>query len=176
MHDPLSCAVNHVIAALKVAFAPDSIDPPMGGGTADVRFFHADVLPLAWFNAHMSGWECENAEPFIWVRVVSRYASSNFPTPDTSPSCKQRAAEIEVGIARCAYVGNGDDVDFEALLTDANVSLDDSRRIEKALCLASAKITAPENGCGNNTATDILQPWGPEGGAFAWVTSLYVQL
>ncbi|ADD81128.1 gp23 [Rhodococcus phage ReqiPine5] len=175
MHDPLSCAVDHTIYSLKRLFANDSPDPPLGGGTDDVKFFHADEIPLAWFNAHLGG-DCDDADPFIWVRVISRYKSSNFPAPDLGGACSQNAAEIEVGIGRCSYLGEDGDVDFDKLRTEANISLDDSRRIEKALCLASARMLKAGNQCANNTARDIVVPIGPDGGVVGWSASIYVQL
>lgn len=181
MYDPLSCAVDHVTYAMKVAFDPDSQDPPLGGGTTDVKFFHADGAPIAWFNAHLGDSECDGAAPFLWVRVVSRYLTSNFPTPEALAACGSAAAEIEIGIARCSYLSEHGEVDFDRLRGEANISLDDSRRLEKALCLAAGRITngVPSQNieaCGDQTARDIVQPWGPEGGVVAWITSLYVQL
>lgn len=175
MFDPLSCAVDHTTYALKILFSPDSVDPPLGSGTEDVKFFHADAIPLPWFHAHVDG-DCDNATPFIWVRVVSRYKSTTFPTPDLSGACAQNAAEIEFGVARCSYLDDHGDVDFDKLRTEANVSLDDSRRLEKAACLAAARMLKSDTKCANNTARELIQPVGPEGGVVGWVTSLYVQL
>lgn len=169
--DQASCVVDAAMNALREAFAPAS--NPLGGGTTAVRFFAGDAAPLAAWNAHAG--ECGCGEPFIWVRLVRRYRTGEaFPAPyaGASPCGMPTAVAVEVGIARCAVV------DAEPCWADyeneAEVSLDDSWRLELAMCRMQSLVTS--QGCGVSFAQDVETPYGPEGGITAWVCTVYVQL
>lgn len=171
--DGASCVVNHMICALREAFDPESSQPPLGGGSTTVRFFAGDAVPTAAWDAHAD--QCNCGEPFLWVRLIRRYRSQQFPTPFVGPSpCDTPVVvAVEIGAARCAVV----DVEptWEQYAEEAEISADDSWRMELALCRAMSKIKADDD-CGDLTAQDSILPYGPEGGILAWLATAYVQL
>lgn len=164
--------VNTVMAAVREAFDPASEFPPVGGGSTTVRFFGGDGLPIEAWDAHADGTDC--GDPFLWVRLARRYRTTAFPTPSLAPSpCGSPVAlVIEVGVGRCAVVGA--QPTWEDYETEAEISLDDSWRVELALCRAASVLTSSLRA--DNTAIDAVVPYGPEGGVIAWLGSLYVQL
>lgn len=172
--DPAHAVVVAFIAALKLAFNPDDpVAPPAGGGTKDVRFFAGDAPALAAFDAHAGGNGENCGEPFVWVRVMRRYRSKVFPAPivDSAAGCgTARVVAIEVGIGRCAVADA--QPTWEQYDTEADVSLDDSFRIEIALCLAATALRKETL----RVATDTISPYGPEGGVIAWTATAYVEL
>ncbi|QUE25796.1 hypothetical protein SEA_GLENHOPE_25 [Mycobacterium phage GlenHope] len=173
MSSPVDAAVD-VIAkatmALKVAFNPDDkIQPPIGGGSKTVRFFHSDQAPLYAFDTMAADGDTDEcAEPFLWVRLGGRYRTKRFPDPTQEPDCEApRVLMIEMGIARCAALGetlNWDEVEREAW-----VSLDDSYRLELALCRFKNTVVGP-------VSFDTIAPYGPEGGVVAWTARVNVQI
>lgn len=167
--DPASGVVNAFIDALRVVFNPDQVCPPDGGGTTTVRFFAAEGPPIEVWNAHNNG--CR--EPFVWVRVVTRYRSLSFPSPavDSNSCGLPRVVVIEVGIARCSVTG--DRVKWTEYAREAEISLDDSWRIEQALCVAATALRDKEF---TAVGTDSITPYGPEGGIYAWSALAYVQI
>ena len=60
---------------------------------------------------------------------------------------------------------------WEDYATEAEISLDDSWRIELALCRAAALI----RGIGYSAGIGEVSPYGPEGGVVAWMGEAYVQ-
>lgn len=167
--DPASEVVNKFVLALQVAFDPESECPPDGGGTTVVRFFAGDGAPLAAWDAHSQGGECKT--PFLWVRVKSRFRSLHFPAPtvDVYPCALPRVLAVEIGVGRCAVVGA--EPSWEDYATEAEVSLDDSWRIEKALCMAASALRATDHA----VSVDTVTPYGPEGGVIAWTAAAYVE-
>jgi hypothetical protein len=168
--DPAREVIEAVGAALKVAFPVTGEHQPEGGGSDLVRFMAGDTLPLAAWNAHTAG-GC--GDPLLWVRLMRRYRSKDFPAPSIEASSCGRpvALAIEVGVARCAVMDpepHWDDYQREAI-----VSLDDSWRIEMALCHAAGCLKRDKN---LNASTDTIVPFGPEGGVIAWSGVLYVHL
>lgn len=169
--DPASEVVNAFIDALKRLFDPGQPCPPDGGGTENVRFFAAEGPPIEVWNAHNAGsGQCK--EPFVWVRLVTRYRSENFPTPTVAKqSCDLPVVVVlEIGVARCSVVDER--ARWSAYAKEAEVSLDDSWRIELALCTAAKALRADNHAVG----TDSITPYGPEGGVYAWSALAYVQL
>lgn len=171
--DLASCAITAAVAAMKEAFTAESPQPPLGGGSSKVRFFAGDAAPLAAWDAHRS--ECECDEAFLWVRLMRRYRTQNFPTPYVGPDpCGAPIAiALEVGVGRCASMSL-EDCGWTEYENEAEISLDDSWRIELALCRAAGKMK--QEHCADLTAIDAVLPFGPEGGVIAWVGTMYVQL
>lgn len=171
--DPALAVVAAYLDAMRKAFNPNDAEfPPTGGGTTNVRFFAGDGPALAAFEAHAEGTDC--AEPFVWVRVMRRYRSKVFPSPvlDQEQGCgTARVVAIEVGVARCSVTVQ-ETPTWEAYDAEADMSLEDSYRVEIALCLAATAL----RGAGHSVATDIINPYGPEGGVIAWVGTAYADL
>lgn len=170
--DPAFEVINAFIAALKLAFDPDQTNPPDGGGSKNVRFIATDGAPQAAWDAHsVQGSEC--GEPFLWVRVVRRYRSKNFPEPAININACElpEVIPVEVGIARCAPTSMTAEPTWEQYATEADISLDDSWRLSKALCIATKAL-----GREHEVGTDIIHPFGPEGGVLGWSAQAYVSL
>lgn len=166
--DHLSEVIDVVIVYLKKVFAPDAACAVVGGGSTIVRLFACETTPLASWDANAENDAC--AEPFLWVRLAQRYRSKNFPEPmiDTKPCSGERVAELEIGVGRCTSLEA--QTDWAAIAQETEVSIDDSWRIETALCAAAAKLSQD----GHNAATDTVVPYGPEGGITAWSGIIYV--
>ena len=168
--DPASVIVDAFTSSLAEVFDPESDCPPSSGGSVDVRFFGGDAIPMAAWDAHTNGGnQCDI--PFLWVRVVRRYRSSSFPVQDVSiDSCGlPRVLVIEIGVGRCATVEVNPS--WEEYAVEAEISLDDSWRIELALCRAAGKV----RGLGYSAGTGEVSPYGPDGGVVAWMGEAYVQ-
>jgi hypothetical protein len=158
-----------VIGALTDAFRPGSSFPP-AEPSDQVHFFAGEGPAMAAWNAHTDQPGCD--EPFLWVRIMRRYRTQSLPNPttDTNPCSWPRAVAVEVGVGRCAVTEeNPDWSDYEL---EAATSLEDSWRIEQALCVAAARLQADHY----TVALDEIAPYGPEGGVVAWTGILYIQL
>lgn len=168
--DAASDIINVFIRALAEAFDPDSDCPPDGGGSNTVRFFAGEGAPLAAWNSHATGDGCEH--PFLWVRAIRRYRSKVFPTPtvEHNPCRLPRVIAVEIGVARCAVVEL--EPDWDDYAREAEISLDDSYRIELALCRAATLLGR----AGVMVATDTIAAFGPEGGVVAWTGIAYATI
>lgn len=175
LNDGVDCIINKTICALKEAFSPNASDPVLGGGTDRVRVFAGEAAPLSAVDMHLGDDGCGCGEqPFIWVRLMRRYRTQAFPTPDLSDNCgAQRAVAIEVGVARCAAVFE-ESCSWTSYESEAEISIDDSARIELALCRAATLMRASH--CSDSVAIDAVVPYGPEGGVIAWVGTLYARV
>lgn len=173
MGDPVSCTLNAVVTAMREVFAADASVPPLGGGTSKVRVFAGDAAPLSAWDAHRD--DCNCTEPFLWVRLMRRYRSKTFPSPYVGPDpCPVPVvAAIEIGVGRCASMSL-EGCSWTEYENEAEISLDDSWRIELALCRAGNLMK--RSGCADLTASDAVIPYGPEGGVVAWIGTLYAQV
>ena len=171
VHDPASAVVDVVSRAMREAFDAGSSFPPLGGGSTDVRLLAGDAIPLAMWNAHADE-GCD--EPFLWVRLARRYRTDEFPAATTDPApCRFPVGlQIEVGVGRCAVVDM--EPSWDDYAREAEVSLDDSWRIELALCRAAGLVESSEHGV--DAAIGEVVPFGPEGGVIAWSGELYVRV
>ncbi|MGV0738236.1 hypothetical protein ABQF35_14250 [Mycobacterium syngnathidarum] len=165
--DPATEAVAVAMGALREAFDPAGPCPPDGKGSNTVRFFASDGgLPF---------WDGMCKEPFLWVRVQQRYRSTaaDFPSAVVGNSvCGQgsiRVLALELGVARCS--SHEASPTWTKLEKEAEISLDDSWRIEKALCRIVGRLRSKSRAVG----TDSIAPTGPEGGVMAWTGVVYVQ-
>lgn len=174
LHDGADCILNKVICALREAFTATSSHPPLGGGTDRVRVFAGEAPPLSAVDMHLDDCGCGN-DPFVWVRLTRRFRTAVFPQPyvGDNPCGTPRAVAIEIGVARCAAVFQ-EGCDWTAYESEAEVSLDDSARIELALCRAAALMKRDE--CSDMVALDAVVPYGPEGGVIAWIGTLYARV
>lgn len=168
-HDPASDAIDVFIMAMKMAFKPDDENcPPLGGGSSTVYFLAGD--------GGLPPWNPNCDEPFLWVRAANRYRAraGDFPAAYVGDNnCKtadvKRVLAIEVGVMRCT--GLNDEPNWDRLTNEANISLDDSWRIERALCSAAMGWWRKDR----PVATDTVAPYGPDGGVTAWTGMAYVQ-
>lgn len=169
-NDGVECILNQTICALREAFDPASSYPPLGGGSTIVRVFAGEATPLAAVDLHIADVEC-GGDPFLWVRLVRRYVTQTFPQPYVGPDgcAAQRVVAVEIGVARCAVISSSPE--WAALAEEAEISLDDSGRIELALCRASTLMKSKN--CSDMQALDAVVPYGPEGGILAWTGTLY---
>lgn len=167
-HDPGSDIVNVFVTAMREAFDPASNCPPLGGGSTDVRFFGGEALPL-------SAWSQINCkQPFLWVRVAQRFRTSEmkrFTTPsiEANPIGLRSVIAIEIGVGRCALTNAKPTWDQWA--HEAEVSLDDSWRLDRAVCRAVGLLKPLQAIAGK----DAILPYGPDGGVIAWTGQVYVQ-
>lgn len=175
LHDGADCILNTVVCALRDWFTPDQVNPPLGGGTTTVRLFAGDVIPTSLVDMHVNDPACGCTQPFVWVRLLRRYRSREFPQPyvGDDPCGTPVVIAVEVGIARCATLMQNT-CTWAALETEAEVSLDDSRRIELALCRAAGQLKQSQ--CSDAVAIDSVLPHGPDGGVLGWVGTLYVRI
>jgi hypothetical protein len=67
-----------------------------------------------------------------------------------------------------------EDCDWTAYESEAEISLDDSARLELAMCRAAALMKAAN--CSDMVALDIVTPFGPDGGVIAWTGTLYARV
>lgn len=159
-HDPASDVIQVVINALKAVYAAGLECPPLGGVTDRVHFFAGDGAPIE---------EVHCDSPVLWVRLTSRHRSDDFPEPSivASPCGSLEVIVLELGVARCA------DMDPSPKIrgTEAEIALDDTWRLSKAMCLASRQLSTD-----HYVGTDVIVPYGPEGGVIAWTTNMYVSL
>lgn len=167
----VECILNKTICAMREVFSPTSSYPPLGGGSTKVRVFAGDAAPMGAVDLHINECEC-GSDPFLWVRLMRRYRTKAFPSPYVgADGCEtQIAVAVEVGVGRCAVM-SAEGGDWDALANEAEISLDDSGRIEFALCRAAALMK--ESKCSDMQALDIVAPFGPEGGVIGWTGTLY---
>jgi hypothetical protein len=171
VNDEASNVINSFIGEMLAAFNPDdAVMPPLGGGSNTVRFLAGDVIPLELWDAHTSASDCD--EPFLWVRMTRRYRTSSFPAADTAAVAIMlpRVISLEIGVGRCSALSA--EVDWGEIQTEAEVSLDDSWRIELALCNAVAQMKKQDR----LVSIGEIVPFGPEGGVIAWSATAHVKL
>lgn len=168
--DSLQDIVNTVRDAVLAAFNPtDAVMVPTGGGSATCRIVAGDAVPMQMWDAHAQGSDCK--EPFLWVRVMRRFRSKQFPAAIIATDCAtQPVVELEIGVGRCSALSA--EVDWDELDDEALVSLDDCWRVELALCRAQTLLTT----AGRTVGTGAITPYGPEGGVVAWNGTLLVSL
>lgn len=173
--DGAECIVNAVMTAMREAFTAESSAPPLGGGTDRVRFFAGGTDPLAYFDFHVNDPDCGCEKPFVWVRLARRYRSQTFPAPwvGEAPCDQPHVVAVEIGVGRCSSLQTTE-CDWSAYETEAEISMDDSRRIEIALCRARTLMNRTK--CSDAVAFDAVMPYGPTGGVIAWVSMLYARV
>ena len=160
--DPASAVIDAVIAAMKDLFDPASECPPIGGGSKTVHFFAGEG---AYFD------EIECSQPMLWVRFNSRFRTEGFPDPSvvTLPCGAGEAITVEAGVARCSQMGG--DITPKEVAKEAEISMDDSWRLNKLTCALNSKL-----GGLHQIGQESVSAWGPEGGVIAWATMLYIMV
>ncbi|MCM6777935.1 hypothetical protein NDR87_31445 [Nocardia sp. CDC159] len=173
MPDQVATIVGLTVTRLRAQFDPTQDVPPLGGGTDRVHILAGEVVvPPPWVGfSDDSSASCEGCGPYLWVRLVRRWRTGDFPAEAATGSCMdRRACTIEAGIARCHP--------FEAapaaLEQAAAVQWDDSWRIDAALCAALRD--AEDAGAATDSALGPGEPYGPEGLVLAWTQVAHAQL
>jgi len=164
--DPAARVVDVFSAVMGELFGPGDC-PPRGGACERVWFYAGDgAMPTVG--------ECE---PLVWVRVAHRFRSklAGFPAAFVGSGQCQGAdvvpvVAVEVGVSRCTSMEV--EPDWATQREEALVSLDDSWRIDRALCLAQTRLKSNTR----KFAADTVAPAGPMGGVIAWTGMAYVQL
>ena len=161
MTDPASEVVTAIITTMKAVFSDGSESPPVGGGSNKVLFFAGEGAPIE---------EISCDQPLLWARLVSRYRSDAFPEPSTilSPCGGQEVIVVEIGVARCSMIGG--DATPDQYAAEAEISLDDSWRIGRVMCALKGVLSSHQLG------SDMVNPYGPEGGIIAWMSTIYVSV
>ncbi|WP_280499025.1 hypothetical protein [Nocardia cyriacigeorgica] len=170
MSDKAVTIIGLVVEQLRAFFGPDAAVQPLGGGTDVVRILAGDVAtPPPWLGSEQD--DCTGCDPFLWVRLVRRWRTGNFPQETPSAVCgAARVVTVEAGIARC-YPITDDPTEQEQ---HALIQLDDSWRIDNALCLAMRK--AENTDVALSTTIGAGEPIGPEGLVLLWVQQAHAQL
>ncbi len=165
--DPASKVIDALILALRNAFDPAGPCPTDDKVAPTVRFFAGDEPPTPAWTSHTQSVGCDT--PFVWVRPVKRYRSEQFPDPTVvmNRCATIRVIELEVGVARCAVTEAVPS--FEDLAVDAERSLDDSRRVEIALCAAAKTLSM-----NHQVGYESILPFGPEGGILGWTAQAFI--
>ena len=174
--DPAVDIVVAYTAAMREAFTPSSSCPP-AAGSDDVRFIAGEGPALVAFDVHTRGnGKCK--QPFLWVRLARRYRTGKDadliqPVLDNGERCDSlpRVVAIEVGVARCS-VAVDERAGWDKYEYEAQQSMDDSWRLELALCRAAGKLRAVRH----EVATDVLNPVGPDGGLIGWIGTAYIRI
>lgn len=177
MSDGAECIINAALCAMREVFGKEAEVPPLGGGADAVRFFACEAPPLSAVDLHVE--DCGCAQPFAWVRFTRRYpiGLGRFQISNlvSNPCGEQTAVGLELGIARCAALGaDGNPPSWKELATEAEISLDDSWRIQLAQCRASAIMR--KSGCSDMQSMDEVIPFGPDGGVLGWTANLYARI
>lgn len=179
MTEPLHCGdpafdiVTKVIAVTRQMFSDDPTVVgcvPIGGGTKKIHFVTGegpDWDPMLG-RGDNSEIDCDN--PFVWVRLVSRYISMAFPEPDVALDCQGvETLSLEIGVGRCVNI---DPIpNYDIIAQEAEWGLDDSFRLTKIPCILKGK-----DGLGPGTlvASEPVTPLGPDGGGVIWTLGLFI--
>lgn len=160
--------VGLVADQLKLYFDPELSVPPLGGGTDTVHILAGDTVSPPWLEGDDG---CDGCGPYLWVRLVKRWRTEDFPSISQISMCTTaQAVTVEAGIARCYPY----DPDEDDQTTAAMVQLDDSYRLDAALCAAMR--AAEDKGIAVNTALGAGDPYGPNGLLIAWTQQAHAQL
>lgn len=166
--------IGCVRARLAEFFSPDAAVPPVGGGTETVWLLAGDsVAPPPWVGVVQ---DCTaDCGVYLWVRLVTRWRTGQSQNMTASSAviakCNQRRGiTVEAGVARCHPL-DGCVEDLERL---ALVELDDSWRIDDALCAGLADAEAA--GFATDTGLGTGDPFGPDGLVYGWTQRGYAQL
>lgn len=168
--DPSFSVITTLMTVVRAVMDPDSEYPPVGGGTTKVHLVSGEGAawdPMAGrYGDEDDTDQCPN--PFVWVRLVSRYRSTNFPEATVQAGCAGVSVlAMEVGIGRCVDIDAA--VDWKTTAIEAEWGLDDAFRLDKIAC-----VTAGQLGNKALVAFDPAVPEGPEGGGIVWTTTIYI--
>lgn len=164
MSNKVAGIIAEVMAQLRVQFHEGT---PLGGAVPIERIQHrigAEVV-LDGFDGN------DDCDALVWVSILRRYRTVDFPSEAYEiDNCRVgKAITIVVGIARCTSMMDdyGNPPDPDQVAHEAVVGIDDSSRLDAALCRAGRVLE--DDGRANGFALDAAEPMGPSGGIVAWV-------
>lgn len=169
--DPAEFVITSAVTALKALYDPDSPCPPEGGGTKDIKVVSGEGPmwdPILQMNEN----DGECGDPFVWVRLVMRARTTNFPEPDLGVNCLgDPLIVVEFGVGRCSPDSLQPVPDYREIAKEAEIGRDDSWRLDKLVCAMRGTLKD-----GYMVAAEPILPQGPEGGGIVWSTTLYVAI
>lgn len=159
--------VNELQEQLRKRFTESE---PFGGKISADRVQHRVGNDLVFDEFSTGGGE--ECEGVAWVSAIRRYRTEQFPAESfTSGNCgTQKALMVLVGVTRCSMTidDNGEAADAERVNWEGVRGLDDSSRLDNAICAAGKELD--DRGVILGWAVDAIEPVGPQGGAIVWVT------
>lgn len=168
--DPSQEFILELMNVVRAVYSPDSGYPPVGGGTKAVHFVSGEGPswdPMAGrYGEQDDDGDCAN--PFVWVRLVTRYRSTSFPEATVMPGCSGiPVLVLEIGVGRCVNIDAH--VDWEVIANEAEWGLDDAFRLDKIACVLTGRL-------GNRAmvAAEPASPEGPDGGGIVWSTNVFI--
>lgn len=168
-HDPSQEFVTELMNVVRAVYHPDSNYPPIGGGTTQVHLVSGEGPswdPMAGRIGEQDGEKCPN--PFVWVRLLSRYRSESFPEPSTTVSCPGISVlALEVGVGRCVNIDA--EVDWRVIAQEAEWGIDDAYRLDKIACVLSGYLANRAL-----VAAEPAVPEGPDGGGIVWSSNVFI--
>lgn len=170
MHKSLGVA-EQVHAELVRAFAGDDahrVGDPIPVGRVQHRVGSQVVLDGF---LDMNGQPIPECDGLVWVTVVRRFRTRDFPVEayDSSNCQIPRAVTLQVGVARCSAMMDeyGSPPPADRIKHEAIRGLDDAYRLDLALCRAGMKLD--DANLISGYALDSAEPIGPEGGVVSWM-------
>lgn len=165
--DPGDDIITAVITTFKSMYDVGLDCPPVGGALSDTGVVH--FLPgdaALWDPLVGEGDGCD--DPFLWVRLMSRFRTSHFPEPEVLNTCTGvDVLHLELGVGRCVNIDPG--IDYTILATEAEWGLDDSWRLDRTICLLRGVLQKDVM-----IASEPITPSGPDGGGLVWTVVLYI--
>ena len=161
-----------LLGALGGALEQSFNDPekaPLGGVTGAVEYRPGLLVPA------LDNWgTCS----MLWVTAGRRWRSTTFPGMTEHQTCQgQPVLEVTVGVARCSTAfgdEHGNPPSADTLGRELDVQEDDKDRLERAVCVAMARLREERHMA--NWSRGPVEVQGPEGGTVAVYVTLLVQM
>ena len=162
--------VTELINVVRAVYRPDSEYPPVGGGTTAVHFVSGEGPSwdpmLGRYGDEQDQTDCP--DPFLWVRLITRYRSTSFPEAAVADGCDGIPVLVmEVGVGRCVNIDP--EVDWSVIAKEAEWGLDDAYRLDKIACVLKGYLANRAL-----VAAEPATPEGPDGGGIVWSTTVYI--
>ena len=143
--------------------------PPLGGVTGPVEYRPGLLVPA------LDNWgPCS----MLFVTAGRRWVSNTFPGLTEHQTCAgSPVLEVTVGVARCSSAfgdEHGNPPSADTLGRELDVQEDDKDRLERAVCVAMARLREQRHV--SNWSRGPVEVQGPEGGTVAVYVTLLVQM
>lgn len=170
LYDPSQDVVTELMKVVRAVYDPNTSYPPVGGGTTKVHLVSGEGPswdPMASRIGEQGG-DSDCPDPFIWVRLLSRYRSTAFPEPSSIPGCAGiPVLALEVGVGRCVNIDA--EVDWRIIAQEAEWGIDDAYRLDKIACVLAGHL-----GETALVSSEPAVPEGPDGGGIVWSNTVFV--